>query len=202
MPKNTIASLTIRTASDIIDWFRQSFDGSGTSSQGEFLSKLLEKWNAQDNNAGPQIKTETIEVEKQLQENELLINLSLAQMFALRGTVLGNPEFAQKQNEIIDRLKGNKPFLYSGELFSAEFKNIWIRNIVLTKAMTDEQKEAAIKFNMAAFLVNMFMVHLIEGNIDVSTIDAGKLKEFIAKSTPKKEVKPEQTPVQNEPVNQ
>lgn len=192
-----MVSRTWRTNPDRMNYYNQTFENSGVGTYEEFQMLLLDNYNKDDQ---PKIETRTVEVQKELQPNELIINLSSPELFALRGTILGTPIFAQTQNELIDRLKGKKPFLYSGELFSPEFKDIWVRNIVITKEMSAEQKEEAVKHNMAAFLRNMFMVHLIEGNISVSSIDAGQLKDFILKSTPKKEVKTQLTPVQNETV--
>ncbi len=178
MEKIKFKSKTIKGAIETIDWFDKSCEASGANSQGEFLLKLLEKWNQDD--PSPKVETKTVTIEKKLESNEILFKLSPEQLFAIRGNVL-TPEFAQKQNNIIDSLKRNPPFLYFGNLYDPIFRKLWVRNIVLTKEMNETEKEAAIKHNMIAFLVNMFIMHAIDGNLSNSNISAESIKNFIEK---------------------
>ena len=187
MPKSKMRSTTFRLSEDGINYLNDTFDESGANSKGEFLTQLLDLWN--EGRQEPEIKTVT--VERNLAPEEILFSLSPSQLYGIRGTVLSSPDFAEKQNQVIDRLRSEKPFLYWGQLFEPEFQTLWIKNIPLTKTMSAEEKEKAIKHNMAAFLVNMFFVHLIEGKITDSQIDAESLKDFIHKTLPKKEVKQE-----------
>jgi hypothetical protein len=197
MNRSTLGTLTVRTSADTKEWFKNSFEASSANSQGDFLFKLLEKWNNDEPAREPEVKTITIE--KNVQPNEILLKLTPLQLFALRGTVLSYPDFAERQNEIIDSLKRNKSFFYSSNLYDQDFHNVWIRNIVITKAMNEEQKESAIRHNMAAFLLNMLLVNIIDGNISSTRITAGMMKDFIRKQGSKKESNIELKSVSNEP---
>ncbi|WP_372648022.1 hypothetical protein [Draconibacterium sp.] len=178
MANPNIKSKTIQAARDTIILFNECNASSGANSQGEFLQMLLERWTQDD--PAPKVEKETVTVEKELTKNQLLINLLPAQEFALRSNVL-SPDFAKRQNELIDTLKGTRPFLYFGSLYDPELQKLWVRNIVVTKQMTEAEKEAAIKHNMSAFLVNMYLMHAIDGNLSSISITADSIKEFIAK---------------------
>lgn len=116
----------------------------------------------------------------ELNDNEILLNLTPAQMFAIRETTLADPNFAEIQNEIIDSLAPeNKPFLYFGNLFEPEFQLLWVKSIPLTDDMTPEQRESAIRHNMTAFILNMFLINFVEEKIDDSKATASSLKSFI-----------------------
>lgn len=194
---NNVATITIRTNSETKEFFKSLFDGSGANTQGEFFERMLEKMYAPEKKVEPQIRTLT--VEKTLQPNELLLSLTPAQMYALRETVLSADNFAQEQNEIIDSLKaGNKPFMYFGSLFEPEFQSIWVKNIIPTKAMTPEQKENAIRHNMAAFLINKFLLSLIDGKISCSRVSPFALRTFINKQI--EAAKPKPAPIENSPL--
>lgn len=182
----------IRMAADDLPLFDQTFQESGCSSQGEFQRKLLEKWNEPEKIAEPQTEIRTVHVEKQLLANEILLGLTPAQEYALRQTILSIPDFAEKQNEIIDSIKvGDRPFMYFGNLFAPEFQNVWVRSIPIVKTMTTGEKENAVRANMSAFLVNMFMMHIIEGRISATKVDAESLKEFIRNSAKPKILNPQ-----------
>lgn len=108
-----------------------------------------------------------------------VISFSPAQFHALSKTVSA-PGFTESQNETIDSLiPENKPFLYFGSLFEPEFQTLWIRNIDLVEEMTEEQKDNALRHNMAAFLINMSLLHLIDRKISDSALTADALKTFI-----------------------
>lgn len=196
MKKSTLGSLTVRMSPEIKEWFRESFESSGTNSQGEFVGKLLETYNLDNKEKKSEIKTVT--VEKELEQNQILINLNPSQLYALQGTILSNPMFAERQNELIDRLRGHQPIFYVGNLFKPEFKNIWVKNIIITKTMTDIEKQAAIRFNMAAFLINSFMVNIIEEEISETKITAKKLREFIQKNNIQNNIKVEPKTLEND----
>ncbi len=118
-------------------------------------------------------------IEGNTEQNEMLLSLTPVQLYAIRETVLIE-EFAENKNEIIDSLNPeNKPFLYFGNLFEPEFQSLWIRNIVLTDGMTQEEKENSIRHNMAAFLINMFLMNLIEGKVSCTPVTAENLKSYI-----------------------
>ncbi|SHF53326.1 hypothetical protein SAMN05444274_10695 [Mariniphaga anaerophila] len=178
MSKRNLRTVSIRMAQDAIEYLNSSFDESGANSKGEFIVQLLDKYNSAPSE--PEVKTVTIE--KPLQANELLIKLTPAQMFAIKGHILSTPDFAEKQNSIIDKLKGNAPLMYFGHLFDPELQKLWVRNIPIRKTMSEEEKETVVRHNMAAFLTNMFLSHLIEGNLGDSKINAKILKAFIQKS--------------------
>lgn len=178
--KKIIGSKTIRMSADAIEYFDSSYATSGANSQGEFMVMLLDKWNAQEPIEQPQIQT--VSIERELQPNEIILNLSPVQLFAIRQTILSVPNFAERQNEIIDILKaGDRPFMYFGDLFDSEFQSLWIKNIVLTNTMSEEQIENAIRFNISAYLVNMFLMQLIEGNITGTKMNANYLKSYVRK---------------------
>ena len=118
--------------------------------------------------------------------------LSSAQMFALRNTILSTLDFAKEQNLVIDKLsRGDRPFMYFDSLFEPEFQSLWIRNKLVTNQMSEE-KEAVLKFNMSAFLLNMFFTNLIEGRISETLLTVETLKAFI--KTPAVPIKPIPTP--------
>ncbi len=196
MANSILGNKNIRMASDDIEYFNRSFEASGCNSQGDFVRKMMDKWNEPEQAIAPEIRHVT--VEKQLDPNEILVNLTPAQMYAIRQTVLSSDNFAQEQNEIIESLKsGNKPFMYFGSLFEPEFQLLWVKNIVLAKTMTPEQKENAIRHNMSAFLVNKFLLSLIEGKISCTKVTAEVLKSVIKKQI--EDAKPKQIPAENPP---
>lgn len=194
MNRATLGTITIRTSAETKDWFKTSFEASNANSQGDFLQKLLERYNEDEPKPEPIIQTVT--VNQELKPNELLLSLTPAQLFALRGTVMSFPNYAERQNEIIDSLKGKRPFLYSGNLFDPEFRNILVRNIPITKTMTEPERENAIRHNMTAFLINTFLVNIIEENIKETLVTADKLRSYIVSTTPKPN--PPLTPNKNE----
>ena len=167
-----------------IELLNDLFELSGSSSKGEFIRRMCEKWNSDD--PQPVVKTEFID--RQLQQNEILLSLNPAHLFALRGIVTSFPNFAERQNEIIDSVKGKRPFFYSGNLFDPEFQNIFVRNIPIKKEMSEADREAAIKHNMTAFLINCFLVNFIEDKIKETALSVDSLKQFIIKTTPPKAV--------------
>ena len=117
--------------------------------------------------------------EDPLRPDEIVLSLTPAQLHAIRETV-SREGFAEEQNEILDDLKpDNTPFFYFGNLYESEFQMLWVRNIVLDEGMTQEQKETAIRHNMTAYLTNMFLMHLIEGKISKTSVNAEALKTFI-----------------------
>jgi hypothetical protein len=177
MARSNLRTVGIRMSQETIEYFNSTFDASGANSKGEFIIKLLENYNSAPQE--PEVKT--ITVEKELQQNQLLIELHPAQLFALRQHVLSYPDFAEKQNEIIDSMKGDRPYMYFGNLFEPEFQKLWVRNIPITKTMTEDEKENAIRHNMSAFLINMFLMHAIERNLEKSKVNAEMLKTFIRK---------------------
>lgn len=200
MVRSTLGTITVRTSAETKDWFKNSFEVSSSNSQGEFLEKLLERWNNEAPAPEPEIVTVNIERDRDLQQDEILLCLKPAQLFALRETVL-TPGFAEKQNTIIESLKGDRPWMNFSRLYEPEFLNLWTRNIVMTKTMTEAEKENAVRHNITAFLVNMFLVHIIEGNISPSMVNADNLKAFIIKTTPKKEIAPNQPTPPPAPTN-
>lgn len=169
-----------RTSLEDKHYIDQDFEASGASSRGEYYVGLVNFKNAQPE-APATIEVERIvEVARKHDTNEISLILSPAQMFALRNTVLSTSDFAQEQNRVIDNLStGKRPFMYFGSLFEPEFQSLWIRNKVVTDKTPAEEKEAAIKFNMSAFLLNMFFTNLIEGRISESLVTAETLQSFI-----------------------
>lgn len=194
MARSNMRTVSVRMAQDAVEYFNSTFDASGANSKGEFIIKLLENYNSAPQE--PEVKTITIE--KELQQNQLLIELNPAQLFAIRQHVLSYPDFAEKQNQIIDSLKGDRPFMYFGNLYEPEFQKLWIRNIPITKTMAEDEKENAIRHNMSAFLINMFLMHAIEGNLSKSKINAESLKTFIRKLTMPVPENNNPNPLQNE----
>jgi hypothetical protein len=140
--------------------FLTLFQSSGISSISEFLKSLFEKWVTPEKVIEPEPEPVLLQepkiIQPQLQDNEILLSLTPAQLYALRETVLSK-RFAESQNEIIDEKYKNE--FYSGKLCYSEFKSLCIRNIVLTDEMPDEEKETAIHHNMAALPVNLFNVY-------------------------------------------
>lgn len=179
MPRAVLGTITLRTSNETKDWFRNSFESSDANSQGDFLQKLLEKWNAPEPHHEPSVQT--VVIERNLQPHEFILSLTPVQLFALKNTVTSYAGFAEEQNQIIESLKGDPPFMYFGNLYDPAFANVWVKNIPILNTMTPEEKEKATRHNIAAFLINMFMYNLIEGKIAVSAINARSLKSFIEK---------------------
>ena len=197
MANSILGNKNIRMSSDDIEYFNRSFEASACNSQGDFVRKMMDKWNEPEQTIEPEIRTieKTVEIERQLKPEEILFSLSPSQKYALLETVLSSETFAQEQNELIDALKPmNKPFFGGGNLFSPELQSLWVRNIVLIKAMTPDQREAAIKHNMSAFLINKFLYSLIDGRLDCSRVTPETLKAFIKKQIEDSKLKPVEEP--------
>ena len=162
--------------------FLTLFQSSGVSTISEFLKSLFEKWVTPEKVIEPEPEPVLLQepqlIQPQLQDNEILLSLTPAQLYALRETVLSK-RFAESQNEIIDEKYKNE--FYSGELrYTAEFKSLCIRNIVMTDEMPDEEKEAATCHNMAALLVNLFLFRLTQGyGYPSIKVKVKSLKSFI-----------------------
>jgi len=167
---------TIRMTAEVNDQFETAFEESNFDSKGEYLEYLLNKVN----NDEPTVEVEEveIEVEKKLEANQLLITLTPAQQFILREHVTRSPDFAQEQNRVIDKL-ANKPWWASNDAYKPEFQALWVRNIELTEKMEETEKEEAIKHNMSAFILNMFLVRLISGDLDESEVSVDDIETFI-----------------------
>ena len=173
----TIETALNLTPEETEEVLKSVFEASEVLTMEEFLDNLIQKFNK------PEKVNEAIEeteaVKTPILPNEILLNLSPVQLYAIRETVL-TEGFAETQNEIIDSLNPeNKPFLYFGNLFEPEIQSLWIRNIVLTDDLPEDEKETAIRHNMAAFLINMFLMHLIEGKISETSVTAKTLITFI-----------------------
>ena len=102
MEKSKKVAKTIRMTAEVNDKLETAFEESNFDSKGEFIESLID----QANNDEPTVEIEEVEieveVEKKLEPNQLLISLTPAQMFALRGHV-SEPEFAAKQNRLVDK---------------------------------------------------------------------------------------------------
>ena len=179
--------ISIRVTSEVKELFEETFQASGSNSKGDFLKSLLdlyfdsqeEKQPAQakaQEPAQPQTIEKIIEKERELAENEILLSLNPAQLFALKETILGNPKFITAWNEEIEKMKnGNSPFLYFGNLCNTEFGCIWNE---FQELKSDDDLET-LKQNIAAELLNSYMVRIIEGEIEYSIVTPRILKEFI-----------------------
>jgi len=186
MPKQTIYSpLSIRVSNEVKDMFEDSFRISGSSSKGEFLSNIIDAYNASLDDPTPtavltpaqtQITEKVIEKERELKENEILLSLNPAQFFTLKETVLANPKFVTVWNEHIKKMKdGDSPFLYFGNLCDKDYGCIWNE----FKELESNEDLTTLKSNMAAELINSYMVRIIEGEIDYSVVTPKLLKKFI-----------------------
>lgn len=193
--------LAVRVNEETKELFSELFAASGANSQGEFLHQLLLESMTPKPIPEKEIEYKEVKIERVLNPNELILSLSQAQLFALSSLILGSPNFAEHQNELIDRLKGGKPWFSGSNLYEPEFKNLWVKNVLISKTMTPEQREKAIKHNMSAYLINMFLVFLIEEQIESPGINVEKLKTFIrSQAAPAKPVEPIKNP-NNEPLN-
>jgi len=125
----------------------------------------------------------TIEVERKLKSNEIIIALNPVQLYAFSETVLGSEDFAAEHNSRIDDIyNDNRPFFYFGNLYDSEFHGLWVRFIEIPKNTTEDQREFAIKHNMVAFLLNVFYIQLLMGNTD-SVVTAKNLKAYIQENS-------------------
>ena len=188
-----LMNVSIRMNAETKLYFNQTFENSGASSLVEFIGMLLEKFNA---DTEPQTIEKVVEIERRHEENELSVKLTHAQYWALRNTVLSTNDFAESQNSVIDNLAmGNRPFLYFGNLFDQEFQSLWIRSRPFSDKTTPGEALESIKFNMSAFLVNMFFTNLIENRISETLVTGETLKRYLKEQ--KKLMKPK---AQDNPV--
>jgi hypothetical protein len=66
-----------------------------------------------------------------------------------------------------------------GEKYNEEFHDLRIRCIVQTDSMDETENEKAIKHNMGAYLINMYLVNLLDYNIPGTQLMPDDVKEFI-----------------------
>lgn len=167
---------TIRMTAEVNEKFETAFEESNFDSKGEYLESLVD----QANNDEPTVEVEEveIEVEKKLEPNQLLLSLTPAQQFILREHVTRNPEFAKEQNRMIDKLS-NKPWYATSDIYKPEFQELWVRNIELNENMEESEKEDAIKHNMAAFILNMFLLQLINYDFQETEVKIRDIEAFI-----------------------
>lgn len=167
--------LTMEEAQEVL---KSSFEVSDASSIDEFLDQLLLNFNGRK--TAEEKKTAPAIDQPHLLENEILFSLNPAQEFALRETVLSK-KFAENQNDILDEKRICD--FYSGDISTTpEFKNLCIRNVVLTEDMAPEQRELAILHNIVALLLNRFLIRLVHGDIynkGVSKLRKNDLRAFV-----------------------
>ncbi|WP_343334195.1 hypothetical protein [Draconibacterium aestuarii] len=160
------------------DKFETAFEESNFDSKGEYLESLFDKANDDEPTVEIEEVEKVIEVEKKLKSNQLLITLTPAQQFVLREHVTRSPDFAQEQNRVIEKL-ANKPWWASNDVYKPEFQELWIRNIELDENMEESERQDAIKHNMSAFIINMFLVRLISNDLDESEVRVEDIETFI-----------------------
>ncbi|MDB4582944.1 hypothetical protein N9164_07325 [Draconibacterium sp.] len=170
---------TIRMSPTTNEKFETAFENSNADSKGEYLDSILEQ--VLNYKPTTEIQEVEVEVEKKLESNQILVSLTPAQMFALKEHISAVPDYAEKQNEIIDLLSEGKPLFSFSKLYEPEFQELWVRNIVLTEEMSEAEMEAAIKHNISAYLLNMFFTNLIDENIPDLHVDTSDIKAFIKK---------------------
>lgn len=121
-----------------------------------------------------------VEVERKMENNEILLKLHPGQMFILKEIILSKSDFAEKENEMIDKIiQGKKPFLYFGNLFNPEFIPLWQKSRPLSNEMNENEMAEAIKANIASFVLNIFTSMFINGQIDYSGINSENLSAFM-----------------------
>ncbi|MCY1721866.1 hypothetical protein OU798_16040 [Prolixibacteraceae bacterium Z1-6] len=169
---------TIRMTAEFNDKFETAFEESNFDSKGEYLESLFDKANDDEPTVEIEEVEKVIEVEKKLKSNQLLITLTPAQQFVLREHVTRSPDFAQEQNRVIEKL-ANKPWWASNDVYKPEFQELWIRNIELDENMEESERQDAIKHNMSAFIINMFLVRLISNDLDESEVRVEDIETFI-----------------------
>lgn len=167
---------TIRMTTEVDQKFETAFQESNFDSKGEFIEYLIDK--ALNDEPTVEIEEVKVEVEKKLEPNQLLFTLTPAQMFALREYVTRSPEFVLNQNKIIDKL-AVKPWWASSDLYIAELQELWVRNIEPSEKMEESEKEVVVKHNMCAYILNMFLFHIVEGNISDADVSAEDIRAFI-----------------------
>jgi hypothetical protein len=170
---------TIRMSPHTNEKFEAAFENSNADSKGEYLDSILDQ--VLNYKPTTEVKEVEIRVEKELESNQILVSLTPAQMFALKEHILAVPDYAEKQNEIIDMLSEGQPLFSFSKLYEPEFQELWVRNKVFTEEMSEVEKEAAIKHNISAYLLNMFFTNLIDGNIPDLHVDANDIKAFVQK---------------------
>ena len=125
-----------------------------------------------------------VEVEKRLTPNQIILNLSDAERYAIRETVLSFSDFAERQNKTIEEFSPKeKPFFGGSITHSPEIFSLWVRNVELTDKMSETEREDAISFNMGALLRNMFILALITDKMDESLVTPELLIEYIRDET-------------------
>lgn len=185
----------IRMSQDTKDFFDALFNESGANSKGEFVAILLDRFENPPKSKPTEkivevekpvevVKTveveKLVEVEKQLQANQLLLTLSDPELFALRETVLSFSDFAERQNKMIDSLSPeNKPFIGRRVMYSPEIFALWVRNQPISEKMNEAEIDETSRFNMGAFLRNMFLLALVDDRISESLVTPEILREYI-----------------------
>jgi hypothetical protein len=180
---------SMRMTAEFNDKFEAAFEESNFDSKGEYFESIFDKANKDE----PTVEIEEVEVEKKLEPNQLLISLTPAQHFILREHVTRDPNFAQEQNRVIDKL-ANKPWWGSNDAYKPEFQELWVRSIELAEEMEETEKKEAIKHNMSAFILNMFLIRLVSYDLQETKVSTEDIETFIHEQTETSKIeKDEQT---------
>ena len=75
----------------------------------------------------------------------------------------------------------NMPFIGRLVMYSPEIFALWVRNQPIKENMNEAEIEEAIRFNMGAFLRNMFLLLLVDERISESLVTPKILREYIQK---------------------
>jgi hypothetical protein len=187
MTIKTNANTNIRMSQSTREIFDHLFEESGSNSKGEFMAKLLDRY---DN---PTISKPTekiveverlVEEEKQLQANQLIISLSDSEFFVLKETVLSFNDFAERQNKIIDSFAPEHDSIFAlKHLYSPEIYQLWRRFEPINESMTINEREKVVKSNFTSCLFNAFLfLHFIQERsegINESLVTPRIIREFI-----------------------
>jgi hypothetical protein len=163
-----MATISIRVSDELQRNFDNTFQNSDADTKAEFLKMMLSRFLApkevktevQTIEAEPKIIEKNVikEVERELAENEILFALNPVHLFALRETLL-HDQYIKKTNDFIEHVNAGKD-PYSIFTKANVFSGAYAGDII--KLGDNVEDEEVMKSNMAALLINVFMVAVIQ----------------------------------------
>lgn len=183
-PKLKLENISMRISSETKEYFEDLFQESGSSSKGEFLKVLMDKYSTPEESLeNKKTKPETVEVEKivevekvvevekKLDENEIIIRLNDLQRLILEilTTKIG---CRRKSNEMIENVNnGIDNTFWGNKIYSGAYKGLFM-------SYNCEDSPEKIKEDMGAELVNNLMMVISSGGFTHLGIDANYINRI------------------------
>ena len=183
----SLVNVSMRLSGETKEYFEELFQESGSSSKGEFIKDLLDKYTMPEPKPQPRPEPEIIEkivevekpveveriveVERSIQENEIVIKLNKLQSYLIEVLTTktqcrkeANADFDNINNGVDKSFWGNK--IFSGD-YSGLFNNY-----------TCEDTPEKTKEDMGAYLVNTFMMVVAKGYFEAIGVNADYIKQL------------------------